>query len=113
MCLLGTYYLVQKQNKESNYRPTEGIEEEPIKRKDVKGGSYYDLYDKNDLIINGEKSYDDGDYYNGLISIDNLKDKEVQNNMVAVRSRKEGDVGAVKVDEFITKIRNEIINYEK
>ncbi len=35
-------------------------------------------------------------------------DKEMENNAVAVRSRKEGDLGSVAVDEFIEKILEEI-----
>lgn len=42
-----------------------------------------------------------------------IGDKEVQANSVGVRSRKEGDIGAINVDEFISKITNEINNLEK
>lgn len=39
--------------------------------------------------------------------------KEVEQNTVAVRSRKDGDIGTVAVDEFIKKIVNEIDNKSK
>lgn len=39
--------------------------------------------------------------------------KEVEENTVAVRSREDGDVGTVAVDEFIKKIVNEIKNKKK
>ena len=35
-------------------------------------------------------------------------DKEMAENAVGVRNRKEGDLGAVKVDEFIAKLKEEI-----
>ena len=34
--------------------------------------------------------------------------KEVESNTVAVRSRKQGDMGSVSVDEFITALLDEI-----
>ena len=34
--------------------------------------------------------------------------KEVEENMVAVRSRKAGDIGQMPIDEFITKVQKEI-----
>ncbi|MBN3399366.1 threonine--tRNA ligase [Clostridium botulinum] len=37
-----------------------------------------------------------------------LGDKEVQAGKVAVRSRKDGDLGAISLEEFIEKIKNEI-----
>lgn len=37
-----------------------------------------------------------------------LGDKEVESNLVAVRSRKEGDKGAMSIDEFISSILKEI-----
>ena len=40
-------------------------------------------------------------------------DKEIETNQVGVRSRKEGDIGAMPVDEFISKIKKEIENYER
>lgn len=40
-------------------------------------------------------------------------DKEVQSNSVGVRSRKEGDIGAQKLEEFILKIKEEVENYAK
>ncbi|HBC84883.1 MAG TPA: threonine--tRNA ligase [Clostridiales bacterium] len=42
-----------------------------------------------------------------------IGDKEVNENKVSVRSRKEGDIGAVLVDAFISKIKCEIENYIK
>ena len=42
-----------------------------------------------------------------------IGDKEVEANIVSVRSRKEGDIGAIKVEEFISKIKYEIENYVK
>ena len=35
-------------------------------------------------------------------------DKEMENGQVAVRSRKEGDLGAVDLDAFISRITEEI-----
>ncbi len=40
-----------------------------------------------------------------------LGDKEVEAGTVGVRSRKDGDVGAIEIDEFINNIKNEIDNY--
>ena len=42
-----------------------------------------------------------------------IGDKEVEGNKVAVRSRKEGDMGAISVEEFISNIKHEIENYVK
>ena len=42
-----------------------------------------------------------------------LGDKEVQSNTVGVRSRKEGDIGAMEIDKFIEKVKVEVENYEK
>lgn len=42
-----------------------------------------------------------------------LGDKEVQANTVGVRSRKEGDIGQVSIEEFIANLRKEIENYTK
>ena len=41
-----------------------------------------------------------------------IGDKEIEANAVGVRSRKDGDIGAVSVDEFITNIKNEIENFK-
>ena len=41
-----------------------------------------------------------------------IGDKEVQAGTVGVRSRKDGDVGAMGTEEFIEKIKNEIENYQ-
>ena len=41
-----------------------------------------------------------------------LGDKEVSSNSVGVRSRKEGDIGAMPIDEFIGKITKQIKDYE-
>ncbi len=38
---------------------------------------------------------------------------EEEQNLVGVRSRKEGDIGAVSIKEFLTQIQNEIKNHEK
>ena len=38
-------------------------------------------------------------------------DKEVEANAVGVRHRKEGDLGAMKVDEFIAKALEQIKSY--
>ena len=42
-----------------------------------------------------------------------IGDKEVESNQVGVRSRKEGNIGAQLLDEFITKLKKEIENYTK
>ena len=34
--------------------------------------------------------------------------KEVEENIVAIRSREKGDIGTMKIDEFIQKILKEI-----
>lgn len=41
-----------------------------------------------------------------------LGDKEKEANAVGVRSRKEGDIGQMGIDEFITKIKEEIEEYK-
>ena len=38
-------------------------------------------------------------------------DKEIESNTVGVRSREEGDIGAVKLEEFKQKIKQEIENF--
>ncbi len=40
-------------------------------------------------------------------------EKEVESNSVGVRSREDGDIGAIPIDEFIKKINNEIRNFGK
>ncbi len=40
-------------------------------------------------------------------------DKEVEANSVGVRSRKDGDLGAMAVEEFIAKVVKEVENYER
>ena len=40
-------------------------------------------------------------------------DKEIEANAVGVRSRKEGDIGQMPVDEFISKIKNEIETFAR
>jgi len=40
-----------------------------------------------------------------------LGDKEVEANAVGVRSRKEGDIGAMNVKDFIQKLKSEVENY--
>ena len=42
-----------------------------------------------------------------------IGDKEVESGMVGVRSRKDGDLGAMPVEEFIEKVSKEIQNYER
>ena len=37
-----------------------------------------------------------------------IGDKEMENDAVAIRSRKEGDLGQMTVDSFINKIINEV-----
>ena len=37
-----------------------------------------------------------------------IGDKDIENNTVSVRSRKDGDIGAMSIDEFITKICEEV-----
>ena len=41
-----------------------------------------------------------------------IGEKEVESSSVGVRARKEGDIGAMKIDEFIFKINKEISNFE-
>ena len=40
-------------------------------------------------------------------------DKEIDVNAVGVRTRKDGDIGQMKVEEFISKIEEEIKNYTR
>ena len=42
-----------------------------------------------------------------------IGNKEVENNEVGVRSHKDGDIGAMKTEDFIKKIKYEIDNYVK
>ena len=42
-----------------------------------------------------------------------IGDKEIEANAVGVRSRKEGDIGQMKVEDFINKIQEEIKNFER
>ena len=42
-----------------------------------------------------------------------IGEKEVQNDAVGVRTRKDGDVGQMKFDEFLSKIKEEVNNYAK
>ena len=42
-----------------------------------------------------------------------IGDKEVQSNSVGVRSRKDGDIGSQKLEDFVLKIKEEINNYSK
>ena len=42
-----------------------------------------------------------------------IGDKEVQSGMVGVRSRKEGDIGAMSQEDFINKIKNEIKTFAR
>ena len=41
-----------------------------------------------------------------------LGDKEVEGNSVGVRSRVEGDIGQIEIDEFISKVKKEIEEYK-
>ena len=40
-------------------------------------------------------------------------DKEIESNAVAVRSRKEGDIGQINADEFLARMEKEIANKER
>ena len=42
-----------------------------------------------------------------------IGEKEVQNDAVGVRTRKDGDVGQMKFDEFLSKIKEEVNNYAR
>ena len=42
-----------------------------------------------------------------------IGDKEIQNNQVGVRSRKDGDIGAMKIEDFAKKIEEEIKNFAR
>ena len=42
-----------------------------------------------------------------------IGEKEVENNNVSIRSRKDGDIGQMSVEEFKDKIKTEIENFEK
>ncbi len=42
-----------------------------------------------------------------------IGDKEIENGAVGVRSRKDGDLGSMSVDEFIEKVKKEVENYER
>ena len=42
-----------------------------------------------------------------------LGDKEVESKSVGVRSRKDGDIGAMEADEFVNKIKEEINNFTR
>ena len=35
-------------------------------------------------------------------------DKEIENNAVSVRDRKDGDIGQIPVDDFVNRIEKEI-----
>ena len=41
-----------------------------------------------------------------------IGDKEVEANAVGVRSRTDGDIGQIKLDEFVNKIEDEVKNYK-
>ena len=40
-----------------------------------------------------------------------LGEKEVESGMVGVRSRKEGDIGAMEIEAFVTKVKEEVEKY--
>ena len=42
-----------------------------------------------------------------------IGDKEIEANAVGVRSRKDGDIGAMSVEDFINKIEEEIKTFAK
>ena len=42
-----------------------------------------------------------------------LGDKEKETNSVGVRSRKDGDIGAMQLDEFVNKVKEEIETFAK
>ena len=42
-----------------------------------------------------------------------IGEKEAQNNAVGVRTRKEGDVGQMPLNEFVQKITAEVANFER
>ena len=42
-----------------------------------------------------------------------LGDKEIEANAVGVRSRTEGDIGAMNLDEFVAKIVEEVETFAK
>ena len=42
-----------------------------------------------------------------------IGEKEMQNNTVGVRSRSDGDIGAIEISEFIENIKTEIENHVK
>ena len=42
-----------------------------------------------------------------------LGEKEVESKSVGVRSRKDGDIGAMEADEFVNKIKEEINNFTR
>ena len=42
-----------------------------------------------------------------------IGEKEQASNSVGVRSREKGDIGAMKIEEFIEKILKEVQNHEK
>ena len=42
-----------------------------------------------------------------------LGDKEVEANAVGVRSRKDGDIGQMQLQDFIAKVQKEVENFEQ
>ena len=42
-----------------------------------------------------------------------IGDKEIESNAVGVRKRGEGDIGAIKIDEFISKLKSEVDKFVK
>ena len=40
-----------------------------------------------------------------------IGDKEIEANAVGVRARSKGDIGQMSVEEFITRIQEEVRNY--
>ena len=58
------------------------------------------------------------DYRKDILELKDKKqcpscNKEIEVNAVGVRTRKDGDIGQMKVEEFISKIEEEIKNYTR
>ena len=42
-----------------------------------------------------------------------LGDKEVESEAVGVRSREDGDIGAMPIEEFISKVKEEVETFKR
>ena len=42
-----------------------------------------------------------------------IGDKEIEQNTIGVRSRSDGDIGQMNIDEFVKKIKDETNNFNK